>query len=85
MYVVQGKFKLELFLLQLPSASVRVRHSQSEFGIHLSLKCQGVESPNLQRCFLPTQIRVWNELPNTVFDTGTLDGFMDAANCPLLP
>ena len=27
------------------------------------------------RCFLPAQTRVWNNLPYTVFDTGTLDGF----------
>ena len=34
------------------------------------------------RCFLPTQTRVWNDLPYSVsvFDTGTLDGFKGAVN-----
>ena len=37
------------------------------------------------RCFLPAQTRVWNDdLPCTVFDTGTLDGFKGAVNRWLL-
>ena len=27
------------------------------------------------RCFLRAQVRIWNDLPYTVFDTDTLDGF----------
>ena len=29
------------------------------------------------RCFLPAQTRVWNYLPYTVFDTGTLEGLRE--------
>ena len=29
------------------------------------------------RCFLPSQTLVWNDLPYTVSDTGTLDGFTE--------
>ena len=29
-------------------------------------------------CFPPAQMRVWNDLPYGVFDTGTLDGFKEA-------
>ena len=32
------------------------------------------------RCVLPTQVRMWNDLPFTVFKTGTLDGFKGAVN-----
>ena len=37
------------------------------------------------RCFLRAQTRVWNYLPYTVFDTGTLDEFKGAVNRWLLP
>ena len=37
------------------------------------------------RCFLPAQVRMWNDLPCTVFDTGTLDGFKGAVKSWLLP
>ena len=35
-------------------------------------------------CFLRAQTRVWNDLPYTVFDTGTLDEFKGAGNRWLL-
>ena len=34
----------------------------------------------VSRCFPPAQTRVWNDLPYTVFNTGTLDGFKGAVN-----
>ena len=37
------------------------------------------------RCFLPTQVRMWNDLSYTVFDTETLDGFKGEVNRWLLP
>ena len=52
--------------------------------IQLSFKYQGVERPN-NRYFLLAQVRLWNDLPYTVFDTGTLDWFKSAVNCWLLP
>ena len=27
------------------------------------------------RCFLPVQVRIWNDLPYAVFSPGMLDGF----------
>ena len=35
--------------------------------------------------FLPAQVRLWNDLPYSVFHTGMLDGFKGAVNCLLLP
>ena len=32
------------------------------------------------RSFLPAQVRLWNDLPYTVFNTGTLDGFKGSVN-----
>ena len=37
------------------------------------------------RCFLPAQVRKWNDLPYTVFDTGKLNVFKGAVNRWLLP
>ena len=37
------------------------------------------------RCFLPTQVWIWNDLPYNVFDSGMLDRFKGAVNCRLLP
>ena len=37
------------------------------------------------RCFLAAQTRVWYDLPYTVFDSRTLDGFKEAVNRWLLP
>ena len=34
---------------------------------------------------MPAQTCVWNDLPCTVFNTGTLDGFKGTANRWLLP
>ena len=40
---------------------------------------------SFERCFLPAQTCVWNNLPYTVLDTGTLGGFKGAVNFWLLP
>ena len=32
------------------------------------------------RCFMPVQTHVWNDLPYSVFDNRTLDGFKGADN-----
>ena len=32
------------------------------------------------RCFLPASVRMWNDLNNSVFDTGTLDGVKGPVN-----
>ena len=58
---------------ELPSASVSVRHTRAAAGAHpLELE--------VSRCFLQAQTSARNDLPYTVFDTGTLDGFKGAVN-----
>ena len=50
-----------------------------------SIKVLRCRMSQFARCFLPAQVRMWNDLPCTVFDTGTLDGFRGAVNRWLLP
>ena len=71
---------------ELPSVSVRVRHTGTAAAAHL-LECDvsRCRKSHLARCFLPAQTHVWNDLPYTVFDTGTLDGFKGAVILWLLP
>ena len=60
---------------ELPSASFRVRHTQAAAAAHpLEFEVSRCRTSQFSRCFLPAQTRVWNYLPYTVFDTGTLDG-----------
>ena len=71
---------------ELPSASVRVRHTRAAAAAHpLEFEVSRCRTYQLARRFLPAQTRVWNDLPYTVFDTGTLDGFKGAVNRWLLP
>ena len=71
---------------ELPSASVRVRHTRPEAAAHpLEFEVSRCRTSQFERCFLPAQTRVWNYLPYTVFDTGTLDRFKGAVNLWLLP
>ena len=65
---------------ELRSASVRVRHTRAVAAAHPI----EFETSQFARCFLPAQTRVWNDLPYTVFDTETLDGFKGAVNRWLL-
>ena len=71
---------------ELPSGSTRIRHTRAvaithplEFKVSRCRKCQ------FARSFLPAQVRLWYDLPYTVFDTLTLDGFKGAVNAWLLP
>ena len=71
---------------ELPSASVRVRHTLAVAAAHpLELEVSRCKTSKFARRFLPAETRVWNDLPYTVFDTGTFDGFMGAVNRWLLP
>ena len=71
---------------ELPSASVRDRHTRTAAAVHpLEFEVSKCTTSQFARCFLPPQTRVWNDLPYTVFDTGTLDGFEGAVNRWLLP
>ena len=72
---------------ELPSASTRVRHTRAAAAAsRWSLKYQGVERPNLLGLsYVPAQVRMLNDLPYTVLDTGTLHGFNGAVNRWLFP
>ena len=70
---------------ELPSASIRVRHIRAAAAAHpLDLESSRCRTSQFARCFLKAQVRMWNDLPFTVFDTGTLDGFKRAVNRWLL-
>ena len=66
---------------ELPSASTRVRHFRAVAAVH-PLEFEGLRCRTsiFAGSFLPAQVRMWNHLPYTVFDTGTLDGFKGAVN-----
>ena len=71
---------------ELPSASVRARHTRAEAAAHpLEFEVSWCRTSQFARCFLPAQTRVWDDLPYTVFDNGTLDGFKGTVNRWLLP
>ena len=75
---------------ELPSASTRVRHTGAAVAAHPLEWVDGSRCRTSQfaRCFLPAQVRMWNCLPDTVFDTGTLAGWarrVHADNRWLLP
>ena len=52
--------------------------------IHIEFEVSRCRTSQFARCFLPEQTRVWNDIPYTVFDTGTLNGFKGAVNSWLL-
>ena len=64
---------------ELPSVAAAAAADSLVFDIS---RCRTTQ---FATCFLPAKARVWNDLPNTVFDTGTFDRFMGAVNCWLLP
>ena len=71
---------------ELPSASTRVRHTRAAVAVHpLEFEVSRCRTSQFARRFLQAQVRTWNDLPYTAFDTGTLDGFKGAVNRWLLP
>ena len=76
---------------ELPSVSVTVRHTRVAAAAHtLEFAVSRCRTSQYAMCFLPGQNRVWNDLPYTVFDTRTLNGFNEATlyssvNFGLLP
>ena len=72
---------------ELLSASVRVRHTRAPAAAHpLNFGVSRCRPSQFARCFLRSRLVCGsNDLPNTVFDTGTLDGFKGAVNHWLLP
>ena len=70
---------------ELPSASTRVRPSRAASAAHpLEFDVSRCRMSKFARSFLPAQVRSWNDLPYTLFDTGTLDGYKGAVNRWLL-
>ena len=62
------------------------RHPRAAAAAHLlELEVLRYRMSQFARSFLPAQVRLWNDLPYTVFDTYMLDGFKGAVNRWLLP
>ena len=65
-------------LSELPPASTSVRLSRAAAVAHpLEFEVSRCRTSQFARSFLPAQVRMWNDLPNVVFDTRTLDGFVE--------
>ena len=63
---------------ELPFASLWVRHTRAATAAHpLEFEVSRCRTSKFAMCFLPAQTSVWNDLPYTWFDTGTLDGFRE--------
>ena len=79
---MQGLFELQSFLFsELPSTSARVRHTRAVAPAHpLEFQVSRCRTFQFARCFLPAQFGMWNDLPYTAVDTGTLDWFKGAVN-----
>ena len=70
----------------LPSVSSRVRQTRATAAAHpLEFEVSRCRTSQFARSFLPAQIRMWNDLPYTEFDSGTLEGFKGAVYHWLLP
>ena len=79
---VNTKFNHSLF----SAAATRVRHTWAGPTVHpLEFEVSRCITSQFASFFLPAQVRMWNDLPCTVFDTGMLDGFKGALNSLFLP
>ena len=66
----------------IPSASTSVRHPLTAAAAHpLEFEVSGCRTSQFARRFMQAQIGLWNDLPYTVFGTGTLDRFKGTVNC----
>ena len=70
---------------RLPSASSRVRYTRAAAAAHpFEFEVLRCRTSQFEKCFLPVLVRMWDDLPYTVFDTETLDEFKGAVNRWLL-
>ena len=70
---------------ELPPACQRVRHTRAAAVAHpYEREVPKCRTSQFGRCFLPAHVRMWNDLPSFVFDSGTLSGFKGAVNLSLL-
>ena len=77
LYKVNSNSNHCLFI-KLPSASI-LDIDVSELRPQL-IRVSRCTTSKFARSFLPAQVQLCNDLPNTVFDIGTLDGFKSAVN-----
>ena len=80
LYKVNSNSNHRLFS-ELPFTSTRVRHTRAAAAAPpLEFEVSRCKTSKFARSFLSAQVRLWNDLPYTTFDTGTLDGFKSAVN-----
>ena len=71
---------------KLPCASTWFRQTRTAAAAHpLEFEVRRCRTSQFARSFLPAQVRLWDDLPITVFDTGTLNGYKSVVNRWLLP
>ena len=71
---------------ELPSATTIVRNTRATVAAHpVEFEISICRTSQFSRSFLPTQVRMWNDLPFAVFDTDSPDGLKSAVNGWLLP
>ena len=71
---------------ELPSASTRDRHTRAAGPAHLfQFEVSRCRTSLCAGCFLPAQVRIWNDLPYTVIDTETPDVFKAMSTVGCLP
>ena len=68
----------------LPPLVHRRRNTRAAVAAHsLELSVVSCRTAQFARCFVPRVVGDWNELPDEVFSSGTLDGFKRAVNISL--
>ena len=71
---------------ELLSASTRVRHTRAAAAVNpLEVEVSRYITSQFARCLVLAQVRMWNYLPHTVFDTGTQDRFWAAVTVGCIP
>ena len=81
----QRRYKVNLnsnhcMFSELPSASTRVCHTRAAAAAHpLEFEVSRCRMSQFAMYFLPAQVRMWNDLLYTLFDTGTPDWLKDAS------
>ena len=55
---------IHCLFIELPSASTRIRHTRAAVAHPLEFEVSRCRTSQFARCFLPAQVRLWNDLPN---------------------
>ena len=75
LYTVNNSISNHCLFSKLTFASTRVWHCLAADASHpLELEVARCRMSQFAKCFLPAQTHMWNHLPYTVFDSGTLGG-----------